>query len=262
MDIGSLLKKYQDLKLHESIDFEKFNLYLITNHSTVIEGSTLTYIETQLLLDKDITPGGKPLHDSLMTKDHYAALLHVISLSKKKKNAVNTKMLQKTNALVMKNTGAIYNTALGSVDESKGDLRKMKVFVGKSSFPNYNKVPELLETLCERLNEMINKEGVSIEEQLKISFFVHFNLVRIHPFTDGNGRTARLLMNYIQSIFNLPLSTVYQEDKAEYYNALITARKKEDINIFYDFMFTQYKKQLNSEIDKDKKGSADFTFLF
>ncbi len=93
-------------------------------------------------------------------------------------------------------------------------------------------------------------------------------MVTIHPFYDGNGRTSRLLMNYLQLIFNLPLSIVFKEDKAAYFEALQQTRKEEDITIFRKFMFAQYAKYLQHEIEKfeqaekgDGKGKG-YSFVF
>ena len=85
-NIISLLEKFKSLQLSKNIDFDKFNQYAITHHSTTIEGSTLSEIETQLLLDEGITPKGKPLLHSLMVQDHYRALLFIIDLAKEKNN--------------------------------------------------------------------------------------------------------------------------------------------------------------------------------
>ncbi len=88
MQITELIEEYQRLNLSESIHFDKFNLYSVTHHSTSIEGSTLTEIETNLLLDEGLTPKGKSLEHSLMTTDHAAALLYVIDEANQK--IVNT----------------------------------------------------------------------------------------------------------------------------------------------------------------------------
>ncbi|MDQ3535996.1 MAG: Fic family protein, partial [Bacteroidota bacterium] len=82
------------------------------------------------------------------------------------------------------------------------------------------------------------------------SFTAHFHLVTIHPFYDGNGRTSRLLMNYIQKVCDLPLSIVYKEDKADYFTALHESRKQDNINVFKEFMYSQYEKFLKEEINK------------
>ncbi len=79
-----LIQQFQSLNLSSIINFDKFNGYAITHQSTTIEGSTLTEIETRLLLDEGITPAGKPLLHSLMVQDHYNALLFVTQQAKEK----------------------------------------------------------------------------------------------------------------------------------------------------------------------------------
>lgn len=94
-------------------------------------------------------------------------------------------------------------------------------------------------------------------------------LVSIHPFYDGNGRTSRLLMIYLQLLFQLPMAIVFKEDKAEYFDALIQTRKEKDVKIFRDFMSSQYEKYLNLEITKvndlnnnKKDKGSNYSFVF
>lgn len=242
-----ILKQYRELNLETVVDFKKFNQYVITHHSTAIEGSTLTETETQLLLDEGITPKGKPLLHSLMVEDHYKALLMVIGEAKKKA-PISLAFIQSINACVMKNTGNLYNTPFGPVDASKGEFRKGNVRAGNSYFVNFDKVPRYTTTLVERLQKQM-KEVSGDNEMLELSFSAHFDLVTIHPFYDGNGRTSRLLMNFLQQYFGLPLAIVFKEDKQEYFDALIATRKQEKMEPFYQFMHGQYKKLLLSEID-------------
>lgn len=245
-DISTLLTRFEALNLKEVLDHEKFNEFSITHHSTTIEGSTLTEVETQLLLEEGITPKGKPLMHSLMVKDHYDALRFVLDTAALKK-PISVDFIQQINARVMKNTGSIYNTVFGEIDASRGMFRKGNVSAGTSYFPNFDKVEpyskELVSRLDANLLTMLNKE-----DQLKLSFAAHFDLVSIHPFYDGNGRTSRLLMNYIQAYYRLPLAIVFKEDKAEYYVALQETRREENMQIFTDFMFSQYRKHLEKEI--------------
>jgi Fic family protein len=245
-DIPILLNRYKELNLQDVLDHEKFIEYSIVHHSSSIEGSTLTEVETRLLLEEDITPKGKPLMHSLMVKDHYAALRYVVEAATTEK-PISVDFIQQINALVMKNTGSVYNTVFGEIDASKGMFRKGNVSAGGSYFPNYDKVVPYTTALVKRLDE--NLPRVQGEEgQLKLSFPAHFDLVSIHPFYDGNGRTSRLLMNYIQAYHGLPLAIVFKEDKADYYVALQETRKQEDMQIFYAFMFWQYRKHLEQEI--------------
>lgn len=245
-NISILLSRYKELNLQDVLDHEKFNKYSIVHHSSSIEGSTLTEIETRLLLEEDITPKGKPLMHSLMVKDHYSALRYVLEAASAKK-AVTIEFIQHINALVMKNTGSIYNTVFGEIDAAKGMFRKGNVSAGGRYFPNYDKVIPYTTQLVNRIDADLPNVQVN-KEQLEFSFAAHFNLVSIHPFYDGNGRTSRLLMNYIQAYYGLPLAIVFKEDKADYYVALQETRKQEDLQIFNTFMFEQYAKHLEQEI--------------
>ena len=245
-DILPLIQEYNDLGLHDVIGHDNFNAIAITHHSTVIEGSTLSETETRLLIEEGITPKGKPLEHSLMARDHYAALQFYL-LEAETHSAITENFIQKINSLVMKNTGSVYNTPLGSVDCTKGEYRKGNVSAGGKYFPGYDKVQLLMKIFVADLQNNIS--GIStIEQQLQLSFSSHYNLVSIHPFYDGNGRTSRLLMNYIQQRFNLPLGIVYQEDKVDYINALNTSREKESIEPFNEFMLSQYTKLLKEQI--------------
>lgn len=249
--IESLINEYHSLNLSKIIDYDKFNRYAIVHHSASIEGSTLTEVETRLLLDEGLTPKGKPLLHSLMVQDHFKALLFIIDAADKQK-PVNAELIQQINAHVMNATGSIYNTALGKIDASQGAFRKGNVSAGGSYFVNYDKVPELVERLSQKIADKLSGTQ-KIIEQLDLSFDAHFDLVTIHPFYDGNGRTSRLLMNFIQYWFGLPLSIVFKEDKADYFQSLLNTRSKEDISIFRAFMYEQTTKYLQEEIRKFKE---------
>src|SRR5690349_21561004 len=154
MDLLSTLQKYLSLRLDDIIDHERFNEYAIVHHSTVIEGSTLTENETRLLLEEDITPKGKPLNHSLMVKDHYAALHFTLKAADQKK-PISISLIQSINAAVMKSTGSVYNTPLGTVDASKGEFRKGNVSAGGSYFVNYDKVAPYTEKLVQSINKTL-----------------------------------------------------------------------------------------------------------
>lgn len=243
-----LINRFNDLGLSKSFDFDKFNHFAIVHHSSAIEGSTLTEVETQLLLDENLTPKGKPLEHSLMVSDHYYALKFILEPANLT-GPVSPQFIQQINSLVMKRTGEVVNTALGAVDCAKGELRKSNVTVGNSYPVSYDKVERLLNNLSARINETLSNSGNTMD-MLNLSFDAHFDLVTVHPFYDGNGRTSRLIMNYLQNRNNLPLGLVFTEDKSEYFEALIEARKKEDVSIFRNFMHGQYQKFLTAEIDK------------
>ncbi|GAA3777828.1 Fic family protein [Flavobacterium ginsengiterrae] len=261
----SLILKYKSLGIADVLHYEKFNLISISHHSTKIEGSTLTELETQILLDDGLTPKGKPVNDTLMVTDHFKAL-HFIIDKAKNKVPVSTNLIKEINSYVMKSTGGIYNTMLREVDASKGMFRKGNVTAGVSYFPNYDKVERLTNELVKFINSKMNG-NLTIDEKLNLSFDAHFNLVSIHPFYDGNGRTSRLLMNYIQAFYDIPMAIVNSEDKQEYIQALIDTRNEDNIDIFRNFMKNQYEEYLEREIKKfedgfSSKSNKGFSFLF
>jgi len=249
-ELERLIKTYTGLNLSQNIDYDKYNHYAIVHHSSSIEGSTLTEIETRLLLDEGLTPKGKPLEHSLMTRDHFEALQFIL-FKAKDPQPLTVGFIQTLNGLVMKSTGNNYQTVFGEIDGSKGNFRKGNVSAGNSYFVNFDKVEGLTKTLLQKINEGL-KSGGSWIDMLNLSFDAQFDLLTIHPFYDGNGRTARLLMNYIQLVNHLPLSIVYKVDKVAYYQALVDTREKEDIGIFRTFMAGQYRKYLVQEIEKHR----------
>lgn len=255
--IDILLNEYRKLNLTEVQDFERFNHYAIVHHSSHIEGSTLTMTDTELLLSDGITPKGKPLAHSLMEKDHYAALLFTLQLAKEKR-PLTIVDIQLINSLVNKSAGGIVNTALGTVD----------VMAGDTYFVNYDKAGPLTKKLVAGINAGLAAAKTQVE-LLRLSFIAHFDFVTIHPFIDGNGRTTRLLMNYIQARFNLPLAIVFSDDRADYINALKETRAQQDVNIFIAFMEMQCIKLLRMEIEKvtqlnkgNKRKGGVFSLIF
>lgn len=243
-----LIKTYLALDIDAVIDKQKFNAISIVHHSTVLEGSTLTAQETSILINDGLTPKGKPLVYSQMVANHYSALQYTLQEAEKKA-PISLGLIKAIAGLVMKDTGAVYNTIFGQVDASKGEFRKGNVTAGVRYFPDHSKVERYMGELVNELNKKL-PTLTNVNDQINLSFDAHFNLVSIHPFYDGNGRTSRLLMNYIQKYYELPLAVVNSQDKGDYIEALEKSREKEDINIFREFMKTQYTTHLKTEIEK------------
>ena len=182
-----LRQQYLDLELNQALDYEKFSMISIVYHSTKIEGCSLTENDTRVLLEKDITAKGKPLKDHLMVKDHYDAFKFIKNEALKKRK-LSIEFIKEIAGLIMKNTGGVVNTVSGSYDTSRGDLRFSQVYVDKKYFPDFKKVESLLNQLITQINEKFDEvEGNDI---LKLADDLHYNLVNIHPFGDGNGRTS------------------------------------------------------------------------
>jgi Fic family protein len=246
------MKQHQDLGISKQIDFEKFYLYSIITHSTAIEGSTVTEVEAQLLFDEGITSSKRTMIEQQMNLDLKSAYDYgrkwIMS-----HNPITTEWLIALAAKVMAQTGSEYNSLGGSFSAAKGELRKLNVTAGAGgkSYMSYQKVPSRLEAFCEQLNERRKAiDNNDIAAIYDLSFWAHFELVTIHPWADGNGRTCRLLMNLLQWEFGVLPTKVLKEDKSEYIQALIDAREYEDVNIFLDCMTRLHIRHLKNDIDE------------
>jgi Fic family protein len=113
-----------------------------------------------------------------------------------------------------------------------------------------------LQEFCDWLNVQ-RKRPMSLPERYDLSFEAHYRLVTIHPWVDGNGRMARLVMNHIQFEFGLIPSKVLKEDKGDYINALIATREADDMSVFLDFMTGEMIKTLSSDIDAFLRSMGD-----
>lgn len=262
-EMETLYQKFVKLGISEAVDYEKYYLYSLIAHSTAIEGSTLTEVETQLLFDEGVVAGGKPLVYHLMNEDLKNAYEQAREEAKHKAPITST-FLQTLNAALMRTTGSVHNVMGGSFDSSKGEYRLCGVTagIGGRSYMSYQKVPAKVAELCSQLQERINVVS-TIREQYELSFNAHLNLVTIHPWVDGNGRTSRLLMNYIQFLYNLFPTKIFKEDRDEYI-LVLNRSQEEDSNLpFLAFMVEQLKKSLSLEIERfnvsQKRG---FNFMF
>lgn len=258
-ELEILRNEYLELGLSEAIDYEKFSMISIVYNSTKIEGCSLTENDTKLLLENDITAKGKPLTDHMMVKDHFAAFKFLKNVSEQKQK-ISIDLIKQVAGLVMKNTGGLVNAMSGSFDTSIGDLRRAQVYVDRKYFPDFSKIENLLNKLIDNVNQRI--DSASGNEILKLSADFHYNLVNIHPFGDGNGRTSRLMMNYIQLYHQEPLIKIFTEDRAEYIDALNKTEDLENISIFREFVCSQQIKFYKAEIGKFKKKDNGFFLLF
>lgn len=152
----------------------------LTYTSNNIEGNTLTRKETALTIEDGITSGSKPLKDYIEAKNHSEAFEYIVSLKNEEEVSYEDVILN------------IHSFILNSInDESKGRYRNVRVRISGSNviLPNPIKVPDLMSQFCLKLDSRADTVTKALE--------AHYKLVEIHPFIDGNGRTARLLMNLI-----------------------------------------------------------------
>ena len=241
-------KMYDSLGLTEIKDYEKFYLYSIITHSTAIEGSTLTEKDTMLLFEEGFTSKSRPLAEYLMNIDLKCAYEYAIE-QVGKKTKLTPAFLQALNALVMKSTGSIHNVALGSFDSSKGEYRLCGVRAGYygKSYMDCQKVPAKVEEFCMEINKRLDNQK-SLQDIYNLSFDAHLNLATIHPWVDGNGRTSRLLMSYIQFYYGIVPTKIDKGDKNAYIQALVKSQEQKTPSPFRLFTAKQHVKTLRKEI--------------
>lgn len=211
------------------------------------------------MFDHGVSIKGKSLVEQSMNLDLKVAYEKAIEYAKNH-TPITIDLLVTLSALLMKNTGKEYKTALGDFSSARGELRLLNVTAGFGghSYMSYNKVPAKLEEFCRQLNADRQKASeMSIDELYRLTFDAHYNLVTIHPWADGNGRMARLVMNMLQFEFGLIPAKILNDDKEEYIKSLIATREEEDLKIFSDFMTTMMEKNLTEEIEAYIKSTGE-----
>lgn len=245
LKLENLISEYKN-KMQGQVNLEKMTYFAITYHSTAIEGSTLSEGQVYNLLDLDIPAKNKPFSEQQMVIDHQKALIFTLNKAAVREPITET-LIKEIGALVVKNTGSVHNTALGTFDSTQGDYRLLNVFAGSRRFPDSSKVPALMKTLVSEINAKMSK-AQTLRQKAELAFDIHYRFVSIHPFADGNGRTSRLLMNYILSLFDLPIFYVFKNSRIAYIQALERARETDNPAVFYNFMYRQYQKFIEKEL--------------
>jgi Fic family protein len=191
----------------------------LTYTSNAIEGNTLTLRETAELIEHGLTVGGKPLRDHLEAVDHYNAVLWMREFAAKTMPVDETTVRELHRRIVFRSQpeiGGIYSTL------------PRRIAGSPVIFPNPAKIPRLMKDYCEWLSKA--------DPAPVIGFDAHYRLVAIHPFGDGNGRTARLLMNLLLLRAGYPPVAVRPEDRKTYLDTLEQASVRDDLIPFRTFM--------------------------
>eukprot|EP00095_Tigriopus_kingsejongensis_P001956 snap_masked-scaffold2515_size14918-processed-gene-0.5 protein:Tk01956 transcript:snap_masked-scaffold2515_size14918-processed-gene-0.5-mRNA-1 annotation:"cell filamentation protein fic" len=174
--------------------------------SNSIEGNSLTLRETELVLSKGVTVSGKPVKDHIEALNLATAWIEVKTLAQAGREFTEADLLS-LHRIVLTRAG----------EQNAGSYRTGAVRIAGANHipPNPIKVPDLIEALFSECQELPDP----VERAAK----VHHGVASIHPFVDGNGRTARLAMNFILLACGYPPLSIPTELRQEYYNALEAA---------------------------------------
>lgn len=210
----------------------------LTYSSNAIEGNTLTRIETAEVLDRGITAviSGKPLKDQLEALNHAKALalIKTLALTLKSHQYIKEENIKDIHKIIL----------TGINDEWAGRYRQTEIFIRgfNIDLPQPHKVPHMMAESAKWL------QGIR-EHAVRVAADAHFKLVAIHPFVDGNGRTARLLMNLILLIHGYPVAIIPNEERTRYLEALNTAQTKGNIRPFYAIVEAAVERALDAYIN-------------
>ena len=201
----------------------EFNKWLKTElayTSNAIEGNTLTRKETQLVIEENLTSSSKPLRNYIEAVNHAKAFCKILELIENASNLDEKAVLD------------IHRTILIGLDDTNaGFYRNCRVRISGSNtiLPNPLKVPELMDDFYKWLSENIKNEPIT-------AIMAHLKFVSIHPFTDGNGRTARLLMNALLLKYGYAPIIVRPTDRKKYLAVIENYQIKNDEEGYIKFM--------------------------
>lgn len=195
----------------------------LTFTSNAIEGNTLTRAETALVIEKGLTVQGKSLIEYLEATNHAEALDYVKTLVAKKRQSISEQDILEIHRLILNKIEA---GNAGRYRTQHARLTETDVVL-----PNPIKVPDLMEEFVSWL------VGDNSDHIVKIGADAHYKLVSIHPFSDGNGRTSRLLMNLLLMQEGYPPAIIRKEDRLAYVNALEKAQKGGGLDDFYRLIY-------------------------
>jgi Fic family protein len=186
-----------------------------TYNSNAIEGNTLTQSETELVLTKGITVGGKTLDEHLEVIGHKEAIDYIEGLAQKDTEIKEWEIKQ------------IHNLILRKINPNEaGSYRTLDVMAAGTNYrypPHY-----LLSQLMRDFVIWLNSEAALKLHPVEYATMAHYRFVSIHPFRDGNGRTARLLMNLLLIRAGYPIVVIHNQIRNDYINALAYGQQNQD----------------------------------
>ena len=207
----------------------------LTYTSNAIEGNTLSHAETALVVNEGITVGGKSMVEHQEALNHAQAIDYIQNLA----------LTKKRTELTLEDILAIHKNILQKINpEYAGILRTASVRIMGSQVPrpNYLKVSQLMGEFTAWLT-------TCSDHTVLLAAQAHLKLVFIHPFIDGNGRTARLLFNLLLLQEGYPLVIVEKEQRLDYINSIEKALLQNNPDDFYMFMFRAVECSLDSYLE-------------
>lgn len=190
-----------------------------TYSSNALEGNTLTISETKILLEDGLTVGGRPLKDCYEAVGHGAAYDFMLELARQPDMNITEDTIKKLHRLFYQKVDA----------DQAGHYRSIQVYISGTEYvpPAPDEVPQFMKHLADQICS-----SRSTLHPIELAAMAHKRLVDIHPFIDGNGRTARLLMNLILVNAGYGVVSIPPILRNDYINALSASRRLNDMEPF------------------------------
>lgn len=222
-------------------------------NSGKIENDEITYHDTREVFDKDgvtsYTGSTKTLFEIQNSKVAYERMLSAFD----DKQIVDEDFLKEIQMIL---TNGTYDERRYQIGERPGEYKHHDYVTGK------NEVGASVEDVQEEVYELLDElTDIDDKNALVAAAYFHAKFENIHPFSDGNGRVGRLLMNYILLIHNHPPITIHEEDRKDYYNALEKFDEELELKSLIDFLKSQLVKTWEKQLDKSKADSSLADFL-
>jgi len=221
-------EKINSLSKEEFEEFENTFFTELTYNSNAIEGSSLSLEDTNLILNEGLVPEGKTLREINEAKNHKSAINFINNY----KGDLNELLILKIHSIILKDIS----------EKFAGRYRETSVRIFKSNvnFPDALKVPQLVKNLIYWYKT--NKKKMHTFE---MAILFSTKLVSIHPFIDGNGRTSRLIMNFLLKKKKYPWLNIYMKQRVDYLKAVRQAND-EDYDPILEFCINTLNENLKS----------------
>lgn len=210
--LEKIKKEYSKyLKKLGKAGWEKYYEWFLTKftyNTNAIEGSTLNLIETKLVLFENTTPKGKELWEIDWVKNHKDAFDYMIN----RKGDLTRKFILNIHKKLMHNI----------LKEQAGVFRDVQVFIAGSKI-----IPPKPNKINEEFTKLMRWYGYNKDKYHPVVVAAYFHSVfeSIHPFIDGNGRTGRLILNFMLKEKGYPMIDIKNRDKTRYFSALNKANE-------------------------------------
>lgn len=252
----SLRCKYQALIINkmDREEYTKYNEVLFSTHSCAIEGNSFSVDDTRELKEKGLgmIPAGKTLFEAFEMLDHFEAFEYVMQNAQ---HPLDEALLKEINKRV-----TLHTISYRSPEAIPGEYTTTDMAAGDSVFGDHEqliaKVPKLLESTEKAI------ASAAVHPMILAARF-HGFYEYLHPFRDGNGRTGRLVSNYILLRSGHPLLIIPSEARQEYISALRMIRTEATDEHLVRFFFKMAMRRMEDELKQKAVNTKRFmTFVF